>query len=46
MYNEKFSKGHKCGDHFCPPLSSPMVEFNIEVYGEISEQSNLFPLTQ
>ena len=34
MYDENFSKGHKCRDNFCPPLPSPMGDFNIEVYGE------------
>ena len=34
MYNENISKGHTSRDNFCPPLSSPMVHFNIVVYGE------------
>ena len=38
MYNENISKGHKCRDNFCPPLFSPMVQFNIEVHGEQTEQ--------
>ena len=34
MCYEYFSKGHKCGDNFCPPLSTPIVDFNIAAYGE------------
>ena len=34
MYDENISKGHKCGNNFCPPLSIPMVHFNIVVHGE------------
>ena len=32
MYDEYFSRGHKCRDNLCSPLSSPMVDFNIEAY--------------
>ena len=28
---------HKCRDNVCPPPSSPMVDFNIELYGAISQ---------
>ena len=41
MYEKIFSKSHKCRDTFCPPLSSPMVEFTIEALEKIlgAEQS-------
>ena len=34
MYYKSFSKGHKCRDNLCPPLSIPIVDFTIEVYRE------------
>ena len=34
MYDKYFSKGHKYRDNFCPPLSSPMLDFNFFIaYG-------------
>ena len=33
MYDKYFSKGHKWGDNFCPPFSSPMVDFSLAAYG-------------
>ena len=38
MYNKYFSKGHKCSDNFCSPLSSPIADFNIAAYEEISQE--------
>ena len=32
--DSSISWGHKYQDNTCPPLSSPMVDFNIEPYGE------------
>ena len=42
-----FSEGHKCRDNFCPHLSSPIVDFNTEAYGENlgTEQSVLIDTT-
>ena len=37
MYKEYFSRHHNCRDNVCPPFSSPMVNFNIEAYGEKSQ---------
>ena len=34
MYDGYFSRHHKCRENVCPPLSSPMVDFNIEAYVE------------
>ena len=34
MYDEYFSRSHNCRGNVCPPLFSPIVDFNIEAYGE------------
>ena len=44
MYYKYFSKGHKCRDNFCPPLSSPIVDFNIAAYGEILRTAQSVPI--
>ena len=42
MYDEYFSRGHKCRDNICPPHSSPMVDFNIDAYGEKSQDRAIY----
>ena len=39
--NNYFSKGHNVGTTVCPPLFSPIVDFNIAAYREnlMTEQS-------
>ena len=44
MYYNYFSKGHKWRDNFCPPLSSPIVDFNIAAYGEKSQTEQSVPI--
>ena len=44
MYYENFAKGHKCRENFCAPLSSPMVNFNIEAYGKNLRTEQSLPI--
>ena len=37
MHDGYFSRSHNCRDNLCPPLSSPIVDFNIDLYGQKSQ---------
>ena len=44
MYNKYFSEGHNYRNNFFPPLSSPMVDFNIAAYGENLKTEQSIPI--